>query len=140
MLVSGLLTGDWGGFLCTVWPLDDRVRVIVDKYMWAPRGFFVSLICACVEMVVYLLMRVPKDISHDGCAGSAAELFVHPLSDRRIVLGRLGRYSSIEVDITGRSESRCPFAFKIMRGQMPICRTESLPLRLHHVDFSRFKQ
>lgn len=114
MLVLGLLIDDWGGFLCVVRPLDDRVRVVLDKDMWAPRGIFVSLVCACVEMAVYLLMRVPKDFSHDGCAGSTGDLFAHPLSDRRSVLGRLGRYSTLAVDIIGRSESRRPLTFKFM--------------------------
>lgn len=140
MLVLGLLTGDRAGFLFAVWPLEDRVRVVLGKGIWAPRRGFVSLICACVEMAVYLLIRIPKDFSHDGCAGSSADFFVHPLSDRRSILGQLGRYSSSEANITGRSEPRRPFTFKLMRGQMSICRTESLPVRLHHVEFPRFNQ
>ena len=140
MLVLGLLSGDRAGFLFAVWPLEDRVSVVLDRGMWAPGRGFVSLICACVEMAVYLLMRVPNDFSHDGCAGSTADFFVQPLSDRRSILGHLGRYSSSEVNITGRSEPRRPFTLKLMRGHMSICRTESLPLRLHHVEFPRIKQ
>lgn len=82
-------------------------------------------------------MRASRDFIRNGRVSTIESLFARPLSECGSKLRWMGPCPGVDTNVED-SQSGRPCTFQLVDWQMPVCRLEAFPARLHRIYFAAF--